>query len=282
MTTRTRRKWKPDSRGYYTRQIGWVVSKSGKNQQQKFLLGKDLNAAETRERKLRELWDRHASKQQQRRPLWPDDLLEIGKLIARGVEEIAVPQKEAESQIGYAGRIRTLQASYPVVLFLPANRYSYDVGCAALHQLDQVPGELPSMATEQTGQQPLPRQLPKPALGNFAPATPAQVSIPINSQVVLSSPKYGRIDQPETMVNQTRTMGEAVRNSLVCVSTLRWFIIWLTVLVQKQPRIGGKVWQILSLLNCPLNAFNSHREKNVLAIDTTFSTDAFDERIFGC
>ena len=132
MTTRTRRKWKPDSRGYYTRQIGWVVSKSGKNQQQKFLLGKDLNAAETRERKLRELWDRHASKQQQRRPLWPDDLLEIGKLIARGVEEIAVPQKESESQIGYASRIRTLQASYPVVLFLPANRYVYDVGCAAL------------------------------------------------------------------------------------------------------------------------------------------------------
>ena len=97
ITTRTRRNWKPDSRGYYTRQIGWVVSKSGKNQQQKFLLGKDLNAAETRERKLRELWDRHASQQQQRRPLWPDDLLEIGKLIARGVEEIAVPHKRRAS-----------------------------------------------------------------------------------------------------------------------------------------------------------------------------------------
>ena len=209
MTTRTRRKWKPDSRGYYTRQIGWVVSKSGKNQQQKFLLGKDLNAAETRERKLRELWDRHASQQQQRRPLWPDDLLEIGKLIARGVEEIAVPQKEAESQIGYAGRIRTLQASYPVVLFLPANRYSYDVGCAALQQLDEVPGEVPSTAAEKTVQQQLPRQFPNPALGNFAPASPAQVSIPINGQVVLSSPKYGRIDQPQTMVDQTRTMREA-------------------------------------------------------------------------
>lgn len=102
MTTRTRRNWKPDSRGYYTRQIGWVVSKSGKNQQQKFLLGKDLSAAEVRERKLRELWDRHAGNQERRRPLWPDDLLEIGKLIARGVEEIAVPKKDGESQIRYA------------------------------------------------------------------------------------------------------------------------------------------------------------------------------------
>jgi len=44
----------------------------------------------------------HAGNQEQRRPLWPDDLLEIGKLIARGVEEIAVPKKDGESQIRYA------------------------------------------------------------------------------------------------------------------------------------------------------------------------------------
>ena len=60
IVSRTRKKWKPDSRGYYTRQIGWVVSKSG-NKQQKFLLGKDLREAEFRERKLRELWDRFAA-----------------------------------------------------------------------------------------------------------------------------------------------------------------------------------------------------------------------------
>ena len=68
----------------------------------KILACKDLSAAEVRERKLRELWDRHAGNQEQRRPLWPDDLLEIGKLIARGVEEIAVPKKDGESQIRYA------------------------------------------------------------------------------------------------------------------------------------------------------------------------------------
>ena len=57
MATRARLTWKPDSRGYYTRALGWEYSKSGKLQQHKFLLGTDRKEAERRERKLRELWE---------------------------------------------------------------------------------------------------------------------------------------------------------------------------------------------------------------------------------
>ena len=55
--SRSRLQWKPDPRGYFTRQIGWKISRSGKTQQHKFILGTDRREAEARERKLRELWD---------------------------------------------------------------------------------------------------------------------------------------------------------------------------------------------------------------------------------
>ncbi len=71
MATRARRKWAPDPRGYYARQIGWELSKSGKLQQHKFLLGTDRKDAESRERKLRELWDAFEKSCQELRPLWP-------------------------------------------------------------------------------------------------------------------------------------------------------------------------------------------------------------------
>ena len=141
MATRTRRKWKADPRGYYSRQIGWVLTPSGKKQQHKFLLGKVQRDAEHRERKLRELWDRYAAGIELSQPLWPADLLELAKLVARGVEEVSVAMRPGESPLSYASRIRALQATHPIALFVPVNQYIYDVGSAALHGFGQLTEE---------------------------------------------------------------------------------------------------------------------------------------------
>ncbi|QEG24764.1 hypothetical protein [Mariniblastus fucicola] len=141
--SRTRKKWRADARGYFSRQIGWELSRTGKLQQHKFLLGKERRQAEWRERKLRELWDRFANSTPEDKPLWPEDLLEIAKLIAKGVEEVAVVSRPDDEAITYASRIQALQAEHSVVLFVPADRYLYDVGCAALHCL----GKLPALET---------------------------------------------------------------------------------------------------------------------------------------
>ncbi|TWT94148.1 hypothetical protein [Neorhodopirellula pilleata] len=71
MATRTRRTWAPDPRGYYSRQIGWISSKTGKQQQHKFIIGKVKKQAEIRERKLRELWEQHEADSGAERPQWP-------------------------------------------------------------------------------------------------------------------------------------------------------------------------------------------------------------------
>lgn len=81
---------------------------------------------------LRELWDRFAASR-------PEDLVGIAKLIARGVTEIAIAPGPRENQLEYATRIQRLQATHPVALFVPSDRYMYDVGCAAANCLDQIP-----------------------------------------------------------------------------------------------------------------------------------------------
>ncbi len=106
MATRSRRNWKPDSRGYYTRQIGWKRSKSGKLLQPKFILGQDRKEAEKRERKLKEIWDTYLSECDEKKPIWPEDLLVIAKRVAKGIPEIPVPRGPNEKQMQYAGRIQ--------------------------------------------------------------------------------------------------------------------------------------------------------------------------------
>lgn len=200
MTSRTRRKWKPDPRGYYCRQIGWVLSQNGKKQQQKFLLGKDLTQAERRERKLRELWDRYASGLEDDQPLWPSDLLQVAKLVARGVEEISVAIQSGETPYGYAERIRHLQVNHPVGLFVPVDQYFYDVGCAALHCFEKVRtgsavedmvALLPATPTsarlsEKTSSE---RTRPRRMIGNVAPASARRTSI--NNSSLVSQKGHG-------------------------------------------------------------------------------------------
>ncbi|EAQ80610.1 hypothetical protein [Blastopirellula marina] len=140
MATRSRRTWKPDARGYYSRQLGWERTQSGKLQQHKFLLGTDRKEAEHRERKLKELWDRFCESCDEPRPLWTDHLLMIAKRIAKGIPNVPVRRGADELQYNYAGRIQRMQAKYPVVLFLPEDQYAFDVGQAALEMFEAIPG----------------------------------------------------------------------------------------------------------------------------------------------
>jgi len=139
MATRTRRKWKPDSRGYYNRSIGWEQSKSGKIQQHKFILGTDLREAEKRERKLRELWDAFTAGCDEERPFWTDDLFTIAKRIAKGIPDIPIARGPQESVDQYAGRIQRIQAKYPVILFAPEDQHAYEVGLAVLEAFEALP-----------------------------------------------------------------------------------------------------------------------------------------------
>lgn len=142
MATRSRRTWKPDPRGYYSRQLGWERSRSGKLQQHKFLLGTDRKEAERRERKLCELWDTFSKSCDEARPIWPDDLLIIARRIAKGTPEIPIPRGPSEKQHQYAARIQRMQAKYPVVLFLPEDQHAFEVGQAALEMFEKVPSDL--------------------------------------------------------------------------------------------------------------------------------------------
>lgn len=148
MATRSRLNWAPDSRGYYTRQIGWERSKSGKLQQHKFLLGTDRKQAEIRERKLRELWDQFEKSCGEPRPLWPVALLEIAARIAKGIPDIPVPRAPREMQHQYAARLQRMQAKYPVICFIPEDQHAYEIGQAALELFEAVPIAVPDFKVE--------------------------------------------------------------------------------------------------------------------------------------
>ena len=139
MTTRVRRNWKPDSRGYYTRQIGWEQSESGKIQQHKFILGTDRKEAEKRERKLRELWDSFVAGRKEGRPFWSDDIMAIAKRVAKGIPDVPIPRGPQEKQYQYAERIQRIQAKYPVILFKPEDQHAYEVGLAAMEAFESIP-----------------------------------------------------------------------------------------------------------------------------------------------
>ncbi len=115
---RRRKSWKPDSRGYYVRQLGWVQTPSGKLQQHKFYLGKDLHDARDREDLLRALWNRFIKGATTTKPLWPEPLLEVAKQIASGETTIAVKREADEQLIGYSARLKHIRQLYPVVSFV--------------------------------------------------------------------------------------------------------------------------------------------------------------------
>ncbi len=129
---------RPGPDGYYSRQLGWEISRSGKLQQHKFRLGTDRKEAERRERRLRTLWEQYEATRKESRPLWPEGLLAIAQSIAKGGREIAVARRPDELQMTYANRIRRLQVRYPVIAFVPEDQYAFDVGQEALQELDRL------------------------------------------------------------------------------------------------------------------------------------------------
>lgn len=146
MVTRHRLKWTPDTRGYYTRQIGWELSRSGKRQQHKFILGTDRKDAELRERKLRELWDQFEKSCSESRPLWPDALMAIAVRVAKGIPDIPVPRGPREMQHQYAARVQRMQAKYPVICFIPEDQHAYEIGQATLEMFEAIPKSAADLA----------------------------------------------------------------------------------------------------------------------------------------
>jgi hypothetical protein len=139
MVTRARKDWHPNRKGYYERQIGWKVSpKTGGHFQHKFTLGKELTEAQWRESRIKELWERYERTKAERRPLWPEQLLEIAKQIAKGHRCFVVAMRANEMPITYVERIRRLENTYPVVSYVPQNERAHDVGKEALRALDGV------------------------------------------------------------------------------------------------------------------------------------------------
>lgn len=139
MPSRRRQTWKPDRRGYYTRQLGWKLSGTGKLQQHKFILGTDRREAEKRDQKLQELWDIFAGTRSEPRPLWTDDLLHIASQIAKGATRVPVPRQGQSSPAGYAERIERLQSRYPVVHFTAEDEAAYALGRSMLAEFRAVP-----------------------------------------------------------------------------------------------------------------------------------------------
>ncbi|WP_372715442.1 hypothetical protein [Novipirellula sp.] len=149
MVTRARRQWKPDSRGYYTRQIGWKLSKSGIRQQHKFILGTDLRQAEIREVKLREIWTVIASRSREPAPLWCETELEVARATAKGASEFVLPRNGGETPTNYAERLQRLQKRFTVILVLPEDRRAYRIGEENLTRLEAIndDGQLASVHT---------------------------------------------------------------------------------------------------------------------------------------
>ena len=136
MVTRARRQWKPDSRGYYTRQLGWKLTKSGKRQQHKFILGTDLRQAEVREVKLREIWTAVVSQAREPDPLWSGTDLEVGRAVAKGADDFFLARNIGETPTSYAGRLRRLQKRFAVIVVMPMDRRAYRIGEDNLARLD--------------------------------------------------------------------------------------------------------------------------------------------------
>lgn len=138
MVTRARRQWKPDSRGYYTRQIGWKLSKSGTRQQHKFILGTDLRQAEIREVKLREIWTAIANRSREPNPLWSGTDLEVARAAAKGAGEFVLTRNGGETPTNYAERLRRFQKRFTGIVITPEDRRAHRIGEESLARLEAI------------------------------------------------------------------------------------------------------------------------------------------------
>jgi hypothetical protein len=129
MATRTKTRWGTDSRGRYTRRVGWELNKDNKTVQHLFYLGTDLAQAKRREDRLVELWQLIEKQWPNRlgRPLWNSTSLWVAKEIAKGNYRLVVERKNHPPEV-YARYLHRLQAAYPMVQFVPDAPEVYEAG----------------------------------------------------------------------------------------------------------------------------------------------------------
>lgn len=128
VATRMRKTWKPGKDGQFTRQLGWNHSStSGKPVQTKFRLGSDLKEAKRREVMLQQLWEHVEHQTGEGRAVWPADILELAKQIARG-NSAKVRKVDFELANEYAVRVARLQAELPMVPIRPDDESAFRRG----------------------------------------------------------------------------------------------------------------------------------------------------------
>ena len=123
MPVRSKKKWTPNSRGLYSRNIGQIEKKNGKTLPQRFYLGKDLTEAKRRNMRLEQLWECIETEHEKFNwPLrWNDLTLMIGMEISKGIYQIVVPRKNNHAD-SYARFINRLQNAFPMVAFIPEEK----------------------------------------------------------------------------------------------------------------------------------------------------------------
>ncbi|MDB4367968.1 helix-turn-helix domain containing protein [Mariniblastus sp.] len=131
--------WRPDARGNYTRQIGWILTVKGKRSQPKFNLGSDKTKALEREQVLKELWDQVLASTGTNEPLWPEDLLSVAKAAAAGTESILISRLPDETPVNFAKRFLAIKGEYPGSVFSPNDPAALELGSAVLAELNQQP-----------------------------------------------------------------------------------------------------------------------------------------------
>jgi len=120
MPVRSKKKWTPNSRGLYSRNIGQIEKKNGKTLPQRFYLGKDLTEAKLRNMRLEQLWQCIEIEHEKFGwpLLWNDLTLMIGMEISKGIYQIVVPRGSNHAD-AYARYINRLQNAFPMVSFIP-------------------------------------------------------------------------------------------------------------------------------------------------------------------
>jgi hypothetical protein len=137
MATRCKTRWGTDSRGRYTRRIGWKRDDTGKLLQPLFYLGTDSTQARRREDRLVEFWQ-HIERNYHGddRPLWDALTLRIGREIAKGSHRIVIDRKD-NSPESYARYVHRLRAAFPMVQVVPEEPEAFETGAERIEAIAQ-------------------------------------------------------------------------------------------------------------------------------------------------
>jgi len=137
VSTRRKTRWGTDSRGRYTRRIGWKRDESGKLVQPLFYLGSDLIQAKRREDRLAEFWQHiEGTYQGDDRPLWDSLTLAIGREIAKGKPRIVI-ERRGNSPESYARYLHRLRAAFPMMQIAPDEPEAYQDGAESAEAIAQ-------------------------------------------------------------------------------------------------------------------------------------------------